>query len=171
MSSTTFIKTYRIPTGEMPVEIYHKKNWYIYRTRKNRLSRDNKRIHRRKQTKIQQLLQKGGGRITQKELFDFIPTTIHRTHDMADTSMHSYYSIYAELGDQQELVLDCIEENPNKNDKEITAILNLNGSEIQKTTVIARRNELVKMGYIKCNGQAYDKNTGRPAKIWEARQS
>jgi len=89
---------------------------------------------------------------------------------MAETSMHSYYSILADLGDLQETVLDCIEENPSKNDKELTIILQLNGISIERCSVIARRYELEKLGYIKCSGYATDKTSGRPAKIWEARQ-
>jgi len=89
---------------------------------------------------------------------------------MAETSMHSYYQIYAELGDLQETVLDAIEENPGRNDRELTEILKLQGHTIERCSVIARRNELQAMGYIKCGGCMVDKKTGRPAKTWEARQ-
>jgi len=95
---------------------------------------------------------------------------VHRTHEMADTSMRSYYEIYAELGDLQEAVLDCIEENPGRNDREITELLKLKGIQIERCSVIGRRNELEKMGYIKCSGCPKDKTSGHPAKTWEARQ-
>jgi hypothetical protein len=89
---------------------------------------------------------------------------------MAETSMHSYHTILADLGDLQETVLDCIEENPGRNDRELTEILKLKGTVIERCSVIARRYELEKMGYIKCSGYATDHKTGRPAKLWEARQ-
>ena len=84
--------------------------------------------------------------------------------------MHSYYSILADISDRQEVVLDCIEENPNRNDRELTEILKLKGTKIERCSVIARRNELEKLGYIKCSGYATDKTTGRPTKLWEAQQ-
>lgn len=88
---------------------------------------------------------------------------------MAETSLHSYYSILADLNDRQETVLDCIEENPGRNDREITEILKLKGTTIERCSVIGRRNELEKMGYIQCSGWAKDKTTGHTAKLWEAR--
>ena len=88
---------------------------------------------------------------------------------MAETSMHSYYSILADINDRQETVLDAIEENPGRNDRELTEILKLQGNAIERCSVIARRYELEKMGYIRCSGYAYDKNSGRPAKLWESR--
>lgn len=84
--------------------------------------------------------------------------------------MHSYYQIYAELGDLQETVLDAIEENPGRNDRELTEILKLQGHNIERCSVIARRNELRHMGCIKCSGRQVDKKTMRPANVWEARQ-
>lgn len=89
---------------------------------------------------------------------------------MADTSMRSYYEIYAELGDRQEAVLDTIEENPGRNDRELTELLKLQGHAIERCSVIGRRHELEKMGYIKCSGSRLDKTTRRHAKTWMARQ-
>ncbi len=110
----------------------------------------------------------GGDRITQTELYEFLPDTIHPTHEATETSKHSLLSIQADLGDMQELVLSCIEEHPSRNDREITELLNLQGHDIARCSVVARRNELVKMGYIKCSNWGTDKKTGMTTKFWEA---
>ena len=106
----------------------------------------------------------------QKEIFEFYHPIVHRTHEMAETSMHSYMSIQADLGDLQEAVLDIIEENPGHNDRQLTELLKLKEIQIERCSVIARRNELLALGYIKCSGIKLDTTTGRPAKTWEARQ-
>jgi len=83
-----------------------------------------------------------------------------RTH-MRATSIESYAKLEWHLGEDQKTVYECIQNNPNVSDRDISNITGL-----EKNNVNGRRNELFKMGLIEYNGDKIDRRTNRRVSRW-----
>ena len=80
----------------------------------------------------------------------------------SDTSLKCYHEIKREglLGRMQEMVYDCVHNNPDVTDKDIAEMLSLSIN-----CVTPRRGELVDMGLVYCSGTVKQLN-GRSARVW-----
>jgi hypothetical protein len=89
------------------------------------------------------------------------------------TSLEAYAEIQWQLGEDQELVYNCIKNHPNMSDKEILIYLKTHHPKSDRpednweiSDINGRRNELWKMGLIEYNGEKINRRTNKRVMKW-----